>query len=518
MLLSANASALRKLRNANWKVSYDLQLPDLERLAERAQSVPQVGAIGAGIALDSVILQQTASQMSLGGMIQSIGFPSLKVFNDVKRTFKIDVGRELTEKLEKAFTSESRALEVINNESSSDGGEAMRSVTSLAVSTVVQELAQSLPVVGFFARLAWTFARFGIAVASLARDDYGKAERIYPRSRFDTRTDIDVLNKVLLSNVRTRADWTNTFSPPSLGVNVGSLPPYGVKRTDAGVEIFRVSGYREDTGKPIDWSSEGWLGMVPGTALLHSGVSLYDGKVSEIGSSLFPTSRSVATWIWNQVAGPEPLSALFSVHADALVGRWQTYIAELHEWIDESSDLNTDDKSKIIRKYDREDGDLIFGWGTSIAPRRNEWDNYQPTIVGEALRKRQMEACDTLLIAYVDENFGAFQDKALRDRFRQRRAQLLQHPAVCDVRLVDVIDAEYRQALEAAGAGSGRCQQGPRWFTAGEVAPFKPETQTGPSLPGGLGGIGPGPRRSASKAWPWLLGMTALAVLRPWKW
>lgn len=507
MKLRSSAPALSRLRSKDWHV--DIMLPDLREIDERARGVPQIGAVTAQYALRALEIWQSGSQMALGNIVQSIGVPAFNIFKELVEQFKIDPVADVTAKLEDVYGTVSAALSQMQS-NPSDGGQAMTEAAGAGVSTGVS-MVTAVPVVGMVVRLAWNVGMLTLRIAQLAKQsqDYGAVERIYPPSRFLPSADRDVLNTVLLDTVRAKSDWTKLFSPPSMGTGVGTLPPYATKNTEFGVEIFRRHGYDED-GLPINWGNAGWLGMVPGSATLHSGIAVTSTAAEEIGSSMFPSARGIGTWLWKQVTSKDPLAAIFTVHADAMSGAWSGYIHQLHEFINETDKLNVDQKARVMERMNGDSSGTIFGWGSSIAPVANEWDHYGPTVVGDALRARQFKACDTLLIAYVDESFGAFQDEQLLERFKQRRKQLLEHPAVCDVRLDDVVDEDYKEALRSAGAGSGSCAQIRPWFTIGELPDgFKPEDDTGSGGSGGLGGLGPAPTRKRGLG---MLGALLLAA------
>lgn len=513
MLLQANDPRLKNLRAANWIVPYELQLPDLRELQETHRNVPQADGVAADYPLRALTILEASQQQALGGLIQSIGVPTLRIFNDVVSTFKIDVVGDITERLLAAYDSIRAATKAM--EESPEGGEAMRVAAEGATAHAIN-LTASIPAVGFAVRLAWSVGKMIQRIAKLASDDYGAAERIFAPTRFNPTYDIDVLNNIL-EDVRVSSDWSGVFGPPRLGQNIGTLPDYTVSRTTVGVEIQRATGYG-DNGLPINWSDAGYHGMIPGTATLHAGVSVEKGVASDIGSTLFPSARNLGATLWSQVAAPGSgaLSPIFTVNASRVAGWWQDYIFGLHVFVHETGDLASHEKTSIIKRMNGDESGPIFGWGKSLEPQPNEWDEYQATRVCQTLRDRQFKACDTLLIAYVDEGFGAFSDTALRDRFRKRRMDLLQHPAVCDVRLNDVVEPAYRDALESAGAGSGRCQQIEPWFTAAPgTGTFEPEDDTGDGGQGGLGGLGEPPPTGGkrSSVLPALLGLGGLGAL-----
>ncbi len=487
-------------------------LPDVAEIVQRAQGVPQVGIIRSEYALDANIIMQEGAQQAMGGIVQSVGLPALDVFKTVVKSFKIDVAGEVVEKLEHAYGTVSAALASMNSNADQAGGAAMNAAANTGVTFGMQAVT-AVPVAGMVVRLAWSVGKliYGIAQLAKAQKSYGPVAKRWPKSRFDPTLDNRLLNRGVLDQMRQLRDWSLVFSPPSLGTGVGTLPPYGIKRLDSGgIEIFRRSGYDEN-GLPNDWAGNGWVGMVPGTATLHAGVGVDGMVVGEIGDSLFPSARGIATWAWKQLTSKDPLASIFTVHADAVSGRWEAYIHDLHQFIAETGALNVDQKSQVMKKFNAgPTGERIFGWGTSIEPRENEWDAYQPARVCDTLRARQFKACDTLLIAYVDDTFGAFKDDALRARFRQRRKDLLEHPAICDVELDSVIDADYRDALISAGAGALKCASIAPKFTATPVDPFKPVGDTGEGGEGGLGGLDDLPAKGSRG---WILGAGALAAL-----
>ena len=450
--LKGSAKALARLRSKNWEV--ERMLPDIEAIAAKTSAIADpVNYFGAQYAFESAMIWQESSQMGLGAIVSNIGIPSANVFRTAVDIVKVDIVAQVQGVLVAEYGSMRDIISAIAIAGDDDdGGEIMKAAIEFGVGMVIKVVTAVNPIAGFVVKLVWGVGKFIRNIVKLVKDDdYGEAKVLYPASTFAPWLDNSVLNGII-GDMRTTRDWTRLFCPPRMGQGIAGNDFY-VRTIGSGQrEIFRDFG-RTDAGQSIDWLSSGWTGFVPGTAVLHQGTRLRSTiSVSEIGSQLLPSPQNLLFWVWKEVTGKgrDVSPTLYTIDSKMLGDSWAGYISDYHVWLSETDKIGTASKEAILKYYNGKKGAKIFGWGTKIDFGGDaEMDRYQPVKEAKILRKRQMAYLDTLMCAYVDESYIAISsDSQLRARWDQRRRQLLEHPARCDVDLDVVPDKDYREELE----------------------------------------------------------------------
>lgn len=437
----------------------DLTLPDIPEIFSDAGNAPIFSASLGRYVAQSAEIFQLASQLGLKGLLTNVGMPIKQSFDVMLDAMRINVQDEVLGKLSEGGRNLQEAWKDLQK-----GGENGTELKEISVDTAVGtgvNMAAVIPVAGWIVKILWSVAKAIKGIAQLVRDSKPEqVERLYGPTTFNPRLDNDVLNGVL-SDVHNRRDWGRRWGPPAMGSGVGTTPDFDVLPLEGGgFEIVRKSGYT-DEGPQIDWASEGWTGMVPGTPYLHQGIQVsHAGTVRDMGTILLPSSREVLLWVWGSVLGHGNTAtpSMYCVDIEP-IERWAKYIHDLHVFIHDKLDASDSLKRKIIEHFNKRGSQQVFGWGTSIKPTENEADNYWPVEQARTLRKRQFGMLDTLMVAYVDGSYSAIKgDSQMRSKWIQRRKDLLQHPARCDVDVSSVPDTDYREALRAAGVRAGICR------------------------------------------------------------
>lgn len=449
-------------------------LPDIPEIAADAGNAPVFSIAQGKYAAKAAEIFQLGSQVALGGLLVNVGMPMKDAFDLMLEAIDVDVKSEVASKLAEGGRNLMEAWKALRDQGES-GQELAEVTTETAVGTGVSAVS-IIPVAGWIIKIAWNVGKAIHGMIKLARDTdaYASAnqmEALFPPTTFNPNLDNIVLNAVL-SDLANKKDWSRRFGPPSLGEEHWShtLPDYRrISLETGGFEIVRVKGRSDGpagpgTGVELDWSADGWLGMVPGTPYLHQGIQVdASGKtVRDMGDILMPSSREVLVWLWGSVIGHKARAtpAMYCVNADVL-RTWEGYIHDLHIYIHENLDAPTSTKQAIIDYYNKRGSQKVFNWGSSIKPVENEWDNYWPAKQARDLKDRQMGMLDTLLCAYVNDDAVALkQDSDMRDRWDERRRQLLEHPARCEVDLSSVPDWAYRQELKDRNVGAPACGGG----------------------------------------------------------
>lgn len=479
-ILRPDDPALKILRDRKWHVA--TEMPDTAEIYGEAVGQVSPGFLGKQWAFSGQVIYQEGSQMALGAVLENIGMPVIAIFRDILDALKIDVVGDMMNAVEAAAGSIKNAVTALQ-----EGGEAAEAVMENSVEAGVGFAVDGIgmvPLVGWIVKIAWALVKFIKKIVLLARSskDYGKVNVKYPDTMFNPQLDNIWLNEVL-TMLRQEKDWSHLFGPPALGKGLGTLPDYWLRETTGGaVEITRQFG-RDDEGKIMEWDTHLWTGMVPGATKLVRGIRVKGGSAEIIGPYFLPSIQNILFWVWSSVIGKKGNAgpAMYCVDPNALRS-WSGYIGGLHEFIYETGGISNAGKESVMRVLNKDEwGKPIFGWGTGVKPRSNEHDNYLPWKMASALEERQFSFLDTLLVAYIDESYGAFQtNDSLRNKWVQRRKDLLVHPARCDVDLDNVPDSDYRQALRESGVDSGICMQAADSFAIATVPGF-----------GGGGGGGP---------------------------
>jgi hypothetical protein len=484
-LLKKTSPQLALLNGKSWVV--DRLLPDVNAIYAVSVGDVQPSFLSTQYALETAYIWQESTQMAIGNVLQSVGVPLFDVFEDIIDELNIDVVVQVKDKLVDVYENLNKAREAMKSAGDAKyGGGAMDVAVSAGIGGAVKNLIDDLPAVGWVAKLVWNVSKLIRGIINLAQDSksYGQTQTIYPDSRFSPTWDNIVLNRTL-DTLRLTADWSRLFGPPSLGNGQGTLADYWVKATESGAkEIYRKHGWYPDGavspegdpigGDPIDWLLAGWTGMVPGTTMLHRGIRIQGDQVSDLGPSRYPSTQNVLFWLWKDIIGKKGNAgpAMYTIDTEELQ-TWRMYIHGLHQFIYETGNgFSGTQKTKMMKLLNTKMGKKVFGWGTKIKPTENETDNYQPVKEANALLARQDAFLDTLLVAYIDEDYAALKNNAaLRAKWVSRRKDLLAHPARCSVDLLNVPDSDYVEALKASGVGSPVCQQAAQSYAAAPLVP-----------------------------------------------
>lgn len=489
----------------NLPKSVDTLLPDIPEIAADAGNAPVFSVLHGMYAATAAEIFQLASQVGLGSLVANVGMPVMSTFDTILDALQIDVKAEVTAKLMEGGRNLLEAYKAIKN-----GGEQGQELAQISVETAVGagiDLAAVIPVAGWVVKIIWGLGKALKGIAEIARSKGAEgAKAQYPPTTFNPQLDNGIVNAVLADIYGKRA-WGRRWSPPAMGMGVGTLSDFSVVSTEGGgFELVRKAGTQG--GEPIDWASAGWLGMIPGTPYLHQGIQVdHSGGVRDIGEILLPSAREVLLWLWGSVMGHGAAVTPAMWCVDTLeVQLWGQYIADLHQFVYADLKASPKIKQRIIDHFNARSGQKVFGWGTSIKPKANEHDHYEPLRQAKTLYDRQMGYLDTLMCAYVDDSYAAIAaDSAMRDRWEQRRRQLLEHPARCDVDISNVPDAEYREALRDAGAASMMCRAGPARF----AAELKPEAE----IPVGTTYSPPSSGARPSRGLPLFVPLAALSLV-----
>jgi hypothetical protein len=482
--------------------SVDVLLPDIPEIASDAGNAPVFTVAQGKYTARAAEIFQLSSQLALGNLVATVGMPSKAAFDIILESMKIDVRSDFTKMLREGGRNLVEAWKSIQ-----DGGETGQAIADASVDTAVGagvNFASAIPVAGWIVKVLWNLGKAINGIIQLAKESENPAV-IYPPTVFNPQLDNITVNAVL-EDIFGKRDWSRRWGPPSMGQGVGTLPDYVVMSLEGGgFELVRKSGYAEGGGAPIDWGSAGWLGMIPGAPYLHQGIQYRNDKVQDLGEILLPSARNVLLWMWGTVLGHKSnvTPAMWCVDSSVLQS-WSGYIHDLHVFIYEDLDASQSVKQKIIDHFNKRGSQRVFGWGSSIKPANNEWEKYLPVQQANTLRERQMGFLDTLMCAYVDDSYVAIkQDEAMRSRWDQRRRQLLEHPARCDVDLTNVPDSDYRTALIDSGAKAGQCDVASYSFAAREFEPPK-------RVPPGSGYAPPNPRGKPKRKLPAVVPFVAV--------
>lgn len=261
-------------------------------------------------------------------------------------------------------------------------------------------------------------------------------------------------------------DWTPLFMPV-IGDVPWKLTPTGSLSGGSGstswYNNYLVQPYNTDTREEIPLLPNSW-GCLPGGAT-GSTIVKSKGDQSDYESlNLFGHRPSVArcamaAWV---AATSDDTPALFNIETTAPSIAWREYVhgalAAAESGI--ASKLEPRRESVRVRRaawlslwdqmYMRNHGFDEYGGDVTLA-----------TVSTDQMRNlflRQLEALDTLQVAYCSKKQAAFQGNSegariLGDKLKERRAQLLTHNARWHVSPNDVPDEGYRFELRSAGAG-----------------------------------------------------------------
>lgn len=192
--------------------------------------------------------------------------------------------------------------------------------------------------------------------------------------------------------------------------------------------------------------------------------------------------------------------ATYLIDAVAVADAWRTWTAHMVQWASgarygetmrhrvagllvSTASLGADAIAKVGGDGYRQ----VLPW----TPQKGDGINVQPTIgdfgvwaAERQLLRRQRKFLGTLTVAYCSEGDPAFRSSPeLRALLADRRALLLQHPALNQVELAQVVDPDFRQAVAV--------RQGPKGITdtpGGGIAGPKGITGKVPQVGAAVGG------------------------------
>lgn len=282
-------------------------------------------------------------------------------------------------------------------------------------------------------------------------------------------------------------DWTPIFTPPGTGAwevlprDAGSAEPGHAWRV-AGVNVEASGAGMDGRGivpgglvaciepqtKPIDIS---YLQGVKG-AWTARGYEVATNLNYDL-SGMLPSFQNAGAAAWEAVSSKT--AAMFNVDVRGLGKAWVEYVEGAMQLRAEvMGDVLTADVIEsaaaiqavflpfalhVLPSY----GEMVALQKAAPEGGKKVWP--RPTALPESLRidrvaakhlsdlrARQTRALDTLLCAYCSEDQPAFRDPKLLALLRERRGQLLKHPAAKRVNLDDVPDKALRTELAAAQA------------------------------------------------------------------
>lgn len=430
-ILSKDSPLVRDL-----PTSVDQTLPDWNAIQERLGGLPIAQkALTAQIAFENTNIFQRASQIALGGLASNVGMPTVNLMAEVTKVLGMNVEKVAVDVMAKtagtlldAFSKANENNEVIDKSVEAGAGMAVN-------------MAAAVPMVGWVVKIAWNIGKAIAGIVQILKaQGKAQAEALYPPSKFDPAADRDVLNLFVLDAVRSSRDWNRIFSPPGYGKHASWQGPIGLQDLSCDGE---PCGVRFMAMEPEN------LGFVPGTGWLHQSIEAFDtGKVIDPGYELLPSARQQCGWLWKMLSRQSGTEA-FTISADQLSQRWWRYLFDMKTAILETDRVSDRIKLEILEKFNTSSTGPIFGWGSTLEMGSvdHESGRYAPCEELDTLRKRQIALLDTLACAYVDETYAALQDQGVKSLWHERRKQLLEHPARCQVDLAAVPDEEYRLEL-----------------------------------------------------------------------
>lgn len=489
----------------------DYALPDInEIVSDASQDAGVMSLVNGWVSTSAARIYQGGGQIGLGQIASNVGVTSIQTFNSIAEALDMDV----IDSVDATLIGEAGSILGAFADMADDDALVKRAM-EVGIGVSVQLMSQ-IPVVGWIAKLAWTFGqaiRQIVTVVKQSNEDDEPPK--YPAVQFNPETDWFRFNNEVLKPLRTSHDWTHMFRPPGGGVpsDAAWLKEFYVAQLEGG-------GVRIAASNPCSQC----LGYVPGTAFLHNDIEMVQTNLKDTGNIYLPSSRQHGLWIWKHIS-KHNTPALFTVDADALRSSWAGYIKSLRMFVEGNEDLSNAQMDKIISYYNKDsEGLKIFGWGAPRTHDAGAWvsdedvEKYQPVKEAKILKERQLKFCDTLTVAYVDDTFGAMKDPDVKAKWDQRRRDLLKHPAVCEVQLDMIPDAIYRGQVEFEQDKmmGGLCNIGPQGLKA--IVIDVPEGQGGAAgVDGPNGKKNPGGHPGSNMALAGLLIVGAGAAAYHWR-
>ncbi len=330
--------------------------------------------------------------------------------------------------------------------------------TTRATMDLALEGMGAIPFVGWVAKFA-----LGVLEGFITRRR--KQKPLPPMARYKREADEDAA-RAAVDVIRT-GDWTPLFLPLS-GERGMSWRLY--KKTGG----YNVSPWREEIKNPFSGLLGGFTGMgtvdVPfivdpeipkqhdddAAAALRMRRDWMEDSVINTYDLTPSVARLVqSAWV---AATASTTPALFNIDTGPVVRGWKNFVEGALESAEEGIAKTKDPRGEA--KTNRRNAWYALRWAVTMNGRG--FGNVSPamTLYDECLRrgrdlyKRQLQALDTLQVAYCSSKQAAFRDNVLRDKLKERRGQLLTHAARWKVNPRDVVDDAYRRQLQSAGAGT----------------------------------------------------------------
>lgn len=340
------------------------------------------------------------------------------------------------------------------------------------VSGVAQVASSFIPILGSLVRVV-------VALADIFRneEEEGYVEPTTPARSFHPDVDLDFANIWVLNPMRgartggssgdakfykSAKDLNGIFHP----VGLGAKQSIRVQGTD----IYRIDGTNVGSMK-----ERKWVGMMPGSTLLDRGWDVATNGKEISGTrplgGLLPTAADIGSKLWGMITRPgSPL--MYSISPRMLRKQWATYLWGVRTEVEARTWWSDAAKAEFINNvagpvygwsaYPQGPGSLLgnrakevaHGTGTEIIDKDISYNiqNSVPVKALDNLEDLQRGALDhTVVCAYIDESFH-IPDK---DRWRDNRMLLLQHPDRCSVDVESIPDKDYRNAMIAAQASCG---------------------------------------------------------------
>ena len=507
--LRSDAKILQQQNRDDWSLSLDDALPSATDIDLPAADFSDL------LVQKSSLMQSRMLQLSVGTLAVGVGYlPEVKgekkalkrASKELSRATLLEFGRSMQARSQSAAGAVNAFTEVIPRLE-----EQLPDVLSLLEGTA--NFCTNVPVVGSIVKVLTMLGRGVKKLVELKRKElsYGTQQKlVYPPMLYTPSVDIDVANREIArflaaSSTQSGADYTQLFSPPSLGRTCFNTTFYTRKIEGGGTQIERTDLECVDgtSSAPVKWGDTyGYLGALPGGSL-HQGIYFDQTELRDLGPTLLPSSAVLASTTWAKIAAKEPGPSLYCIAAGRARDRWMSYIGALRTFLFTTDEISSQARSAIVKMYARKEW---FGWSSVNEIDHGSVEDYRPVKALDALAERQMEGLDTLLCAYVSQAAPALRfDPELRDKLEENRGKLLSHPARCRVDLDSVVDVDFREALRETRQGAMTCAPG--MLTAAKTD--DPIEQTGVGTQDD--GLGETQKKRPSSALP-LLGLAAIGA------
>jgi hypothetical protein len=475
--------------------------PDIDDIIEDTAGSSSIAAeVSAWVADQSTKNYQGGGEIGLATIATTIGVAADLTVENIANALDDSTVNWLSgsvASVQSVLGNSGSLLSAIADASGGDPTALVREAMKIGIGVSIQLMSQ-IPVVGWIAEIAWTFGN-GIyqLVQAVKTSNASDGPVLYPQSRFNPQRDLNRFNDKVLTPMRYTQDWTEIFRPPGGGVpaNAAWLGEFETQALGTTGPNDTKFGDRIQATNPCT----DCLGYVPGTAFLHERIEMVGANVKDSGNALLPTARQHGVWIWEHIARKNS-PALYTVNAKTLASGWGNYLKALRLYVEGNNKLSAAQKNKLISFYNKDsDGRPIFGWGKPRTTQGGAWipdedvAKYQPVKAATTLRERQLAFLDTHTCAYVDDSFGAMSDPTVKNKWKQRRKDLLEHPSICDVDLSMIPDAIYRGQVEFEQDQRPSCKfGGPGKLGAGGGGGQGEGGADAPEVPGGGGGASDG--------------------------